>query len=407
MPPTGFGLEKQDHRHWPRRRQRVPRGAARALAASVAAAAALAAALLVFKGGPAAMPPLPIGSAGVLRRDPPRARRRRRPRILNGQATGEEEATAASAGLQHPPGWADARDRMFDRIPMSTCRFPKFYYRNMKYQDIPLSPSGPGGVETHWRSVIRDLYKEGVHGLVEKFAGRDLPPADGIGGAGGGKTKWPARNITYLHVGRAGGAALACSLREARKYGVRKRCGRTARAGFNDETYAESALSKRVNCYSHYNYNGKCLTDNKAFLINVRNPIDRLKSWYVQEHFLNEPITHPEFSENTLHCGALMLGTCYPDFDRLASIGLSGRREVDSRLEIHKELTPDECAHWAWSAVQGNIPASYHNGKIIRDVRNHTNICLLAVFCLPYCLHHPTISILQKHSIMSGISDHY
>ena len=50
---------------------------------------------------------------------------------------------------------------------------------------------------------------------------------------------------------------------------------------------------------------------------------------------------------------------------------------------------------------------SSHNGKIIRDVRNHTNICLLAVFCLPYCLHHPTISILQKHSIMSGISDHY
>ena len=259
----------------------------------------------------------------------------------------------------HPAGWEDSRAKMFDQLPMSYCRFPKFYYRNMMYHDHDLDSSADSyAIEVHWKARVRDKYKDGDADLKLKFDGRDPPPK-----------LWPVdrpeltRKISYLHVGEAGGTALACSLREARRYGVRRRCGKPARARFKNDDYVESAISRQVTCYSHYNYNGRCLDETQytSFLVNLRNPIERMKSWYLHEHFLNEPITQPEFSKNTLHCGALMLGSCYKSFDDLASIGLLPPRDLSNRLPIRKDLTPDECAHWAWSAIEGAIPATYHN----------------------------------------------
>ena len=259
----------------------------------------------------------------------------------------------------HPAGWEEARSRMFDQLPMSYCRFPKFYYRNMMYHDHDLDSSADSfAIEVHWKERVREKYDGEDANLKIKFDGRDPPPKP-----------WPAdrpqltRKISYLHIGEAGGTALACSLREARKYGVRRRCGKPARARFKNDDYVESAISRQVTCYSHYNYNGRCLDESQhtSFLVNLRNPIDRMKSWYLHEHFLNEPITQPEFSKNTLHCGALMLGSCYKTFDDLAAIGLLPPRDLSNRLPIRKDLTPDECAHWAWSAIEGLIPATYHN----------------------------------------------
>lgn len=259
----------------------------------------------------------------------------------------------------HPAGWEDSRAKMFDQLPMSYCRFPKFYYRNMMYHDHDLDSSADSyAIEVHWKARARDKYIDGDADLKLKFDGRDPPP-----------NPWPAdrpeltRKISYLHIGEAGGTALACSLREARRYGVRRRCGKPARARFKNDDYVESAISRQVTCYSHYNYNGRCLDETQytSFLVNLRNPIDRMKSWYLHEHFLNEPTTQPEFSKNTLHCGALMLGSCYKNFDDMASIGLLPPRDLSNRLPIRKDLTPDECAHWAWSAIEGAIPATYHN----------------------------------------------
>jgi len=259
----------------------------------------------------------------------------------------------------HRAGWEETRSKMFDQLPMSYCRFPKFFYRNMMYHDHDLDSSADSyAIEVHWQARVREKYKDGDADLKIKFDGRDPPPKP-----------WPAdrpkltRKISYLHIGEAGGTALACSLREARRYGVRRRCGKPARARFKNDGYVESAISRQVTCYSHYNYNGRCLDEAQytSFLVNLRNPIDRMKSWYLHEHFLNEPTTQPEFSKNTLHCGALMLGSCYKTFDDLTAVGLLPPRDLSNRLPIRKDLTPDECGHWAWSAVEGAIPASYHN----------------------------------------------
>ena len=257
----------------------------------------------------------------------------------------------------HPEGWTEARSRMFAKLPMSYCRFPKFYYRNGKYHDHDLT--NDYAIEDHWRARMREKLADADGAeLKAKYDGRDPPPKRLAPG-----TPNLTRKISFLHIGEAGGTALACSLREARRYGVRRRCGKPARARFKNDDYVESALSRQVTCYMHYNYNGKCLDESKytSFLVNVRNPIDRMRSWFLHEHFLNEPVTHPEFSKNTLHCGPLMLGSCYKNFDQLASVGLLPPRDLRSKLPIRKDLTPDECAHWAWSAIEGDIPATYHN----------------------------------------------
>ena len=148
---------------------------------------------------------------------------------------------------------------MFDQLPMSYCRFPKFYYRNMMYHDHDLDSSADSfAIEVHWKERVREKYDGEDANLKIKFDGRDPPPKP-----------WPAdrpqltRKISYLHIGEAGGTALACSLREARKYGVRRRCGKPARARFKNDDYVESAISRQVTCYSHYNYNGRCLDESR------------------------------------------------------------------------------------------------------------------------------------------------
>lgn len=60
--------------------------------------------------------------------------------------------------------------------------------------------------------------------------------------------------------------------------------------------------------------------------------------------------------------GQMMINSCFQSFDYLIEVGLSGPRPpLKQPLKIGHNLTTEECSHWAWAAVQGNIPADYHN----------------------------------------------
>ena len=179
------------------------------------------------------------------------------------------------------------------------------------------------------------------------------------------KSKPMPRSITFLHVGKAGGSSVSCNIRASFKYGKRH-CPEYEHGNKLKYAYSsrnDSAISKQVHCYVHYNERMYCY-DNPSFLVNVRNPIDRLISWYLYEHRENwdatgHTLTYPNRPK---HCGQQMLFSCYPTLDSLATVGLAGDRPSDGdMLRIGHDLNEEECRRWAWAAVRGRIPASFHN----------------------------------------------
>jgi len=179
------------------------------------------------------------------------------------------------------------------------------------------------------------------------------------------RAKPKPRSMTFVHVGKAGGSTVLCNIREAFRYGKVHCPGYHHR---NHLKYAfdarnDSAISKRTSCYVHYDERMYCY-DNPTFLVNVRNPIHRLASWYLYEHRDNWDVAvdHVLFPNRPKHCGQQMLFACYASLDDLATVGLAGTRPSEGELlRIGRDLSEYDCRHWAWSAVQGRVPASFHN----------------------------------------------
>ena len=265
------------------------------------------------------------------------------------QLTTSPTSSKATTLRQRSQDWKVTRSRMIKRIGARRCNFPDFFYKHQKYVKYSLSSAGEY-IGYAWRQREKQRLLTGEY-KYDKDDDRDPPRAI--------KRTDLTRKISYIHIGKAGGSSVSCSVREARKYGVGSHCKNTR---FNQPQYNETAISHQIDCYSHYNYNGFCFGEGRSYLYNVRNPIHRIRSWYFYEHYLNQPITQTAFKYKKPHCGNIMLGTCYRSFDELASIGLSGPRPSDSgQLRIATNLSTDECSEWAWAIVTGEIPASYHN----------------------------------------------
>ena len=268
------------------------------------------------------------------------------PKIV--EFTERPTSSTGTTQRQRPQNWDWARAKIIKRIG-AKCNFPDFFYKNQEYVKYRLSSVGEY-IGHNWRQREKRRLLTGEY-EYDRDDDRDPPRAV--------ERTDLARKMSYIHIGKAGGSSVSCSIREARKYGVGKLCKKTR---FNEPEYNETAISHQVDCYSHYNYNGFCFGKGRSYLYNVRNPIHRIKSWYLYEHFLNQPITQTAFKHKKPHCGNIMLGTCYESFDELASFGLSGSRPSDSgKLRIATNLSTDECSDWAWAIVTGEIPASYHN----------------------------------------------
>mmetsp|Transcript_14928 Transcript_14928/g.43478 ORF Transcript_14928/g.43478 Transcript_14928/m.43478 type:complete len:551 (-) Transcript_14928:97-1749(-) len=172
------------------------------------------------------------------------------------------------------------------------------------------------------------------------------------------------KKLTFLHVGKAGGSSAVCSIHEA-AYQVHVHCegygyvkGQPYHFPYSGSD--ESAISRAVNCYVHYDYRMYCFEANDNFLINIRHPVDRILSWYIYEHPANTPVTMPTEVDG---CEQLMLYSCYPTLDELATVGLADPRPApgQSLLRVGTNLTSAECSHWAWAAVTGTVGAEYHN----------------------------------------------
>ena len=225
-----------------------------------------------------------------------------------------------------------------------------------------LTPSGWDATKQRWTAADVIVGENSTWTFVNSTDKSSKPSKDALQAL---KSKPKPRSITFLHVGKAGGSSVSCNIRAAFKWGKRH-CpgyehGNKLRYAYGSRN--DSAISKQVHCYVHYNERLYCY-DNPSFVVNVRNPIDRLISWYLYEHRENWAVTanHTYPPNRPKHCGQQMLFSCYPTLDSLAAVGLAGDRPSDGdMLRIRHDLTEDECRRWAWAAVRGRIPASYHN----------------------------------------------
>jgi hypothetical protein len=96
-----------------------------------------------------------------------------------------------------------------------------------------------------------------------------------------------ARNISFIHVGKAGGSSVGCHLAASRRF-VRKHCEN------RQMPVPLSALSMHVNCYTHWQGHMHCYDINDSYLVNIRNPIKRIASWFLYEHVRNHPVNYLE-----------------------------------------------------------------------------------------------------------------
>lgn len=137
------------------------------------------------------------------------------------------------------------------------------------------------------------------------------------------------KSISFLHIGKAGGTSIQCNVREARDYSVH--CDKNT--PFPPSGDKESQISQQINCYIHSPFDDyfECF-DNPTLIINTRNPIDRVASWYHYEHIRNKPKKNPT-------CGQAMLYRCYDSFYDLAEYGLGGIRPPPTKvLRIERDL---------------------------------------------------------------------
>ena len=305
-----------------------------------------------------------------------------------------ENSTLRSGGVEQPqqqqPSVPEPQQQqqikkeepLWYRLGFRSCRMPEFYDPSRHRYDLTnMDASGDAWIDAGWgrrhqlkvqaQQQQNEPIEDNTNEYYQMMLRKDQPhsPFQNLA---------IARNISFVHVGKAGGSTLGCHLAESRRY-VHKHCA----PEILKRPAPLSALSLHVNCYTHwqghmYCYNDDGTTHNKdenrqssnsnnnnnqnAFLVNIRHPIDRMASWFLYEHALNHKVN---YAERGYHCGDLMLFSCFETWDDLVTRGLQplGRNSDNNnnKLRIGSHLTQDQCSHWARAAVQGAVPASYHN----------------------------------------------
>lgn len=233
--------------------------------------------------------------------------------------------------------------KFISQLELDTCHFPVFFDKSafeFKLKNNLFVEPG------NWRerskqyvgkedaqNVYKNLQKMARYRHTERQHNPDLPRVK--------------RSITFVHIGKAGGSTVACSIRATRKY-ISDHCDNIDYDdidSYDPETakrpyIPESAISRHVNCYTHWRMHLKCFylqgdnpfqgmrldestaynfgsrlrklsqhhsnNDNHErhgeksmrkdkeerrkgndYLINMRSPVDRIASWFVYEHTEN------------------------------------------------------------------------------------------------------------------------
>lgn len=135
------------------------------------------------------------------------------------------------------------------------------------------------------------------------------------------------QNVQFVHIGKAGGTS-------ARIYFAR--------------TFRGTSLNiSYVHCHK------PDIDGFDTFIVTVRNPIDRIVSWFLHVHPKNKILAHRMAPQHT------QIFDCYEEINDLATHGLE--RKISSKL--------DNCQRLARNVITGNVPGSYEYAHVVRNYR--------------------------------------
>lgn len=127
------------------------------------------------------------------------------------------------------------------------------------------------------------------------------------------------RNIAFVHIGKTGGTTAGCMIRMTQEKGEIRRnvCSRVKNATLDELKSHETQISKLVT--QNYHVRKDNLNKFTSFLVTARHPIDRLISWFLYQHPLNDC---ENWEENYTESSAFKVFECYPELDKLVRNGL-------------------------------------------------------------------------------------
>mmetsp|Transcript_8814 Transcript_8814/g.21099 ORF Transcript_8814/g.21099 Transcript_8814/m.21099 type:complete len:404 (+) Transcript_8814:175-1386(+) len=195
----------------------------------------------------------------------------------------------------------------------------------------------------------------------------------------GGAALYDSTAMIFVHVGKTGGETIKwrlqviCELRGSKR--KKARCKEQFSLG-------ESLLSRRVIGYTHCGSQRprKSMESATSFLVSIRDPIDRLVSWFQYMHPLNCSPERPSGACNlkkdtSSTWGVDFFQTCFPTMDRLLDV-LQPASSSSSNLPSLTEAAGGtgsnqaanttnannvDCATMAIRALQGNGPRVQSN----------------------------------------------
>lgn len=145
--------------------------------------------------------------------------------------------------------------------------------------------------------------------------------------------------LCLVHIGKAGGSSISCGL------GL---------------MYANcEGMPRDVLPHTHYFHlqRNTCPPDStRTYLVTLRNPVTRLRSWFNFEKNIIPYRKNIQQQEKAIKQRGRLFSECYSEFEDLA---LNGLRPLDHRIRAVR-IVNMTCSERAWAAALGARAFSYH-----------------------------------------------
>ena len=181
-------------------------------------------------------------------------------------------------------------------------------------------------------------------------------------------------SFCFVHVGKTAGGTISCRL-SAR---LAKSCPKEE-ASSNSKS-RNNRFTRRVLGKLHKNLDWGCTKNRKslpnAFLFALRDPVERIRSWFTYEHPRMGHIVEIKGNRPYLY-------NCFPTLDELSRVGLQVALYGPSSNNNNGSLL--SCAQRAWKAITGQEGFQYHNAynyQYYFDWATHiapTNMTIMAI----------------------------
>lgn len=163
----------------------------------------------------------------------------------------------------------------------------------------------------------------------------------------------------YVHVGKASGSKLSCEL------GFRY----APTCPGNTPLHTDSTFATKTDGYIHM-FANSCKSNSTVFLISVRNPIERMVSWYNYENARQKWVHQPgQLGQPRYQCLKRLQkwgdwDGCFETLDELAT---NCTPPTSSNIVEEKQQS---CQRLAWDVVRGTIGCAVHNEFNYANYRN-------------------------------------